>query len=201
MSTNLSPGMVVSTKKWPRWWLHPRFWGAPKSGTVLSWSDPRVTALVEEKRLDNKNEFVPVAWDSGVITLERVSSLQPYQSTLQEWKKARQGMHNEYLQAAATSVVVALVVQMVTTYDSWMVAMFVGIFTFLCGILYHEVALSVFSYLLVIIVLHAILRIFHPSIEHLWRVITFIASWVGPPIIGALLGAALVKLIIGKNKE
>lgn len=153
MSTILSPGMTVSTKKWPRWWLHPRFWGTPKSGTVLSWSDPRVKALVGEKERYDKEAFIPVAWDSGVVTLEPRRSLRPYEQVKKKWEKARlehvNGGFYGYADGAFIATFVAVNLYLLTltfayhgllpgTADPWRLVAFITITTILSGTLSIE---------------------------------------------------------------
>lgn len=161
MSTNLSPGMVVSTKKWPRWWLHPRFWGMPKSGTVLSWSDPRVKALVGEKEYD-KEVFIPVAWESGVIAIEPCRSLRAYKQVKKEWEKAYLEQNvNGYGLGAIVSALVAGHLYNITlilayhgllpsTANHWRLLAFIAVTTILSGVLSTRFSLPLLAAILVI---------------------------------------------------
>lgn len=98
MSATLSPGMAVSTKKWPRWWLCSDFWGTPERGIVLSWSDSRVKEFLA-KDGENKEGVIPVAWDSGQMTLEAVDELRPYDEVMEEWEQGRRNRRNWYTEA------------------------------------------------------------------------------------------------------
>jgi hypothetical protein len=104
--SRLPPGTEVGAERWPLRGAHPRAWGRPWKGTVLSPEDPRgwrdtlafprgepdptVMSDLVARNPHLGVKYVAVLWEFGKVYWERADALRPCAEDLAAWEAARE---------------------------------------------------------------------------------------------------------------